>query len=75
MKLQALIDALDEEAIEEALAMSDDQKLCAGGELFEYACSITLAGIHADHPGFTREQALNELRHRIEEVERLEDGE
>jgi hypothetical protein len=75
MNIEALIDELEEEAIEDALRMSDEQKLLAGARLFEYACAITLSGIKADHPDWTHEQALQELNRRVQEQDEFEDAE
>lgn len=75
MNFDSLIQELDEEDVEDALRMTDEQKLRAGAELFEYACSITLAGIRCDHPDWSDDQALEELRRRVEEQDRREDCE
>lgn len=52
--------------------MSFQEKLLAGSELFDDACEITKGGIRADHPEFTEEQALEELRRRLRLRERRE---
>jgi len=73
MRFDAIINELDEESVQDALRMTDEQKLRAGGDLFEYACVITLAGIRSEHPHFTHDEAFEELRRRIEEQDRHED--
>jgi hypothetical protein len=67
-----LIDQLHREDLEHAKQMSFEQKFWAGAELFDYACEITKAGIRRDHPFFTEEQVLSELRRRIAMAERFE---
>jgi len=47
---QRLIDELYREELREARAMRPEDKLLAGEELFQYACSITLAGIQNQFP-------------------------
>lgn len=65
MDLEKLISALAAEDIEQARQMTPWQKFRAGGDLFDDACRWTLAGIRHQNPGFTHEQAMEELRHRI----------
>jgi hypothetical protein len=61
---------LNTEDLEQARRMTGSQKLRAGGDLFDEACRWTLAGIRADRPGISEEEALNELRRRVEEGEK-----
>jgi len=65
MDIDRLISELDAEDREQARQMTPLQKLFAGGELFDDACRWTLAGIRHQHPEFTPEQAMNELRRRV----------
>ena len=67
-----LIDQLYREEVLEARRMSPEDKFLAGEELFEYACSITLAGIRNQNPGFTDEDCRRELERRLELRERME---
>jgi hypothetical protein len=60
-----LIDALYREEVLEARQMSPEDKFLAGEELFEYACSITLAGIRNQNPGFSEEDCRRELERRL----------
>jgi hypothetical protein len=69
---QELIDELRRDDLEQARQMSFEQKFWAGAELFDYASSITMAGIRHEHPELNDEQVLNELRRRIGIAERLE---
>ena len=52
--------------------MDASEKLLAGAELFDYACSITIAGIRGQHPRATNEQVLDMLRQRLQLRERAE---
>jgi hypothetical protein len=63
--LKTFIDQLHEDDLEQARQMSGSDKLAAGGELFDDACEWTLAGIKHQHPNWTHEQAIDELRARI----------
>ena len=73
MNLDELIAQLDAEDLEQARNMTPAQKLLAGGELFDDACRWTLAGIRQQHPSFTPEQALNELRRRLDQADAMEE--
>ena len=50
------------EAVEQANRMTPTQRFFAGAELFDYACSITKAGIRNQHPGITEDEVLQKLR-------------
>jgi hypothetical protein len=67
-----LIEQLHREDIVDAKRMTIAQKLEAGGDLFDYACSITLSGIKAQYPGISQHEALEKLRHRLEFAARTE---
>jgi hypothetical protein len=66
------IKQLRREGIEDARKMGVAQKLAAGGELFDYACTISLAGIRSQHPGISEADAMNELRRRLAIGRKLE---
>jgi hypothetical protein len=66
MSLDDLISQLDAEDLEQARRMTPSQKLRAGGDMFDDACRWTLAGIRNQHPEFTAEQAMDELRRRLD---------
>ena len=74
MDIESLIKYLDAEEIEEARRMTPTQKLRAGGDLFDDACRWTLAGIRHQHPDFSDEQAMDELRRRIAAADAAEDA-
>ena len=69
MQSDERFDILDAEDLEQARLMTPWQKFRAGGDLFDDACRWTLAGIRSQHPEFTPEQAMEELRRRIERDE------
>lgn len=66
------IDDLRREEIDDARRMTPQQKLEAGGELFDYACLATKAGIRMQHPHASETEILQLLRERVELGERLE---
>ena len=67
-----IIDALYAERVLEARKMLPEEKLLLGEELFEYACSITLAGIRNQNPGFNEDECQRELVRRLDLAERME---
>ena len=71
-QIQMLAEELYRERVVEARAMPPEDKLLAGEELFEYACSITLAGIRNQFPGLSEEECLKLLEQRLELRERME---
>ena len=66
------MDSIRRDKIEQARQMSDEQKLRAGGELFDYACWITKAGIRSQCPEADEAQVLDFLRQRLQLRERRE---
>ena len=71
-QIRRLADDLYRERVIEARAMPPEEKLLAGEELFDYACSITLAGIRNQYPGASEEECLRILEERLELRERME---
>jgi hypothetical protein len=61
------------EEILEARAMTPEQKLLAGEELFLYACSITMAGIQNQFPQADDAERRRILDHRLELQRKLEE--
>lgn len=70
-----LIEELDREEVERARAMPPAEKLIAGARLFDYACSITMAGIRKQFPKADEAEALEILRERLAWSRRHEEGE
>jgi hypothetical protein len=71
-QIKRLAEDLYRERVVEARAMPPEEKLLAGEELFDYACSITLAGIRNQFPGASEEESLKILEERLELRERME---
>jgi len=71
-EIQRLADQLYRERVLAARQMPPEEKLLAGEELFDYACSITLAGIRNQFPGASEEECLRMLEERLELRERME---
>ena len=69
-----LIALLDRDDIEQARRMTPAQKFRAGGELFDDACRWTLAGIRHQHPGISDADAFEELRRRLAQARKFENG-
>jgi hypothetical protein len=72
MRIRRLADEIYREKVLAARQMAPEEKLLAGEELFDYACSITLAGIRAENPGATDEECRKILEERLALRERLE---
>ena len=70
---QRLINELFREELIEARAMSPEEKVLAGQQLFEAACRITLAGIRNQNPGASEEHCRELLRQRLKLQRRLEE--
>lgn len=66
MDIEELIAQLDDEDLEQARRMTGEQKLRAGGDLFDEACRWTRAGIRNEHPTWTDEQVHAELGRRLD---------
>ncbi len=71
---QELIDNLYRERVLRARRTPPEEKLRDGPRLFDYACRITKAGIHAQHPEADEARVLEILRQRLTLRERLEAG-
>lgn len=63
--LAELSDRIYRERILRARATPPGEKLWAGEELFNYACSITLAGIRNQFPSYTEAECRAELERRL----------
>ncbi len=71
-QIQRLAEELYRERVAEARVMPAEEKLLAGEELFDYACSITLAGIRDQNPGLSEEECRRILEERLDLRERME---
>jgi len=70
-----LADELFLERVLRARATPPEEKFLSGEALFEFASSITLAGIRHQNPGFSEADCRRELNRRLEWRERRERGE
>ena len=70
---QRLIDELYREEVLEARAMTPEQKLLAGEELFLFACSITMAGIRNQFPEADEAERKRILQSRIDLQRKLDE--
>jgi hypothetical protein len=71
----ALAEEIYRDRVIRARQTPPEEKFLAGEELFDYACSITLAGIQHQNPEFTAEECQHELRRRLKLRERMERSE
>ena len=71
-QIERLAEEIYRERVAEASMMPLEEKLLAGEELFDYACSITLAGIRDQSPGLSDEECLRILEERLDLRERME---
>lgn len=69
---QELVDALYRDKVESARRMKPEDKLIAGARLFDFACSVTMAGIRAQHPDADDQQVLEILRQRLAFARKIE---
>ena len=67
-----LVDALFWEKVDQARRMTPEEKFLAGARLFDYACSVTAAGIRHQFPQADEQEVLRILRERLELARRLE---
>lgn len=71
-EFQPLADDLFWKRIERSRSLSPEARMKAGPELFDYACSISLAGLREQRPAATEVELLAELRRRIKLKRQLE---
>ena len=71
-QIRQLADGLYRERVLQARMMAPEDKLLAGEELFEYACSITLAGIRNQFPQASEAECRAMLAARLKLRERME---
>lgn len=59
------------EQVEQALAMTPEERFRAGGELFDAGCRFALMGIRSTFPQATEEECQKRLRQRLEWADEL----
>jgi hypothetical protein len=69
---QELIDQLYVEKVMRARRIDPVQKLFAPARLFEYARSVTMAGIRNEHPGASEDRVREIFRERLRLRRRME---
>ena len=70
---QELADTLYWEKVERAQRMKPEDRMQAGPELFDYACSITLTALREQMPGASEAELLEALRRRLAIKRQLEE--
>lgn len=73
-EFEALANTLYWEKVERARRMNPEDRMKAGPELFDYACSITLSALREQIPEANEAQLLQALRKRLAIKRRLEDA-
>lgn len=73
-EFQPLADALYWEKVERARRIKPEDRMQAGAELFDYACSITLTALREQMPGKDEAQLLEALRRRLAIKRQLEEA-
>ena len=71
-EFQTLADELYWQRIARARAMSPEERMKAGPELFDYACSITLTALREQMSGASEAELLAALRRRLAVKKKLE---
>jgi hypothetical protein len=71
-EFQTLADELYRERVLRARRTPAEERILDGPRLFDYACSITLAGLRAERPHATEAELRLALRQRLELGRKLE---
>lgn len=69
---QPLADALYRERVLRARRTPPEERIMDGPRLFDYACTITLAGLRTENPNATEAELREALRQRLVLAEKLE---
>jgi len=69
---QPLADALYRERVLRARRTPPEERILDGPRLFDYACTITLAGLRTENPNATEAELRETLRQRLVLAEKLE---
>ena len=73
-EFQQLADTLYWEKVERARRMKLEDRMQAGPELFDYACSITMTALREQMPEASEAQLLDALRQRLAIKRQLEEA-
>jgi hypothetical protein len=71
-EFQSLADELYRERVLRARRTPSEERILDGPRLFDYACSVTLAGLRSDLPGASEDELRQALRRRLEIGRKLE---
>jgi hypothetical protein len=71
-EFQYLADALYRERVLRARRTPPEERILDGPRLFDYACSITLAGLRTERPQASEAELRAALRQRLELAQKLE---
>lgn len=71
-EFQTLADELYRERVLRARRTPPEERILDGPRLFDYACSITLAGLRTEMPNATEAELRQALRRRLELGQKLE---
>jgi hypothetical protein len=69
---QPLADALYRERVLRARRTPPEERILDGPRLFDYACSVTMAGLRSELPDASEEELRQALRRRLEIGRKLE---
>jgi len=69
-----LLDELYHDKLDTARRMTPEDKFLAGARLFDYACSITMAGIRHQYPQADEREVLRILRERLDLARRMDEA-
>ena len=64
-EFQSLADEIYRDRVLRARRSSPEARILQGPELFDYACSISLAGLREEMPGASEEELRSGLRRRL----------
>ena len=73
-EFQPLADSLYWARVDRARRLTPEQRLMAGPELFDYACTITLSALREQMPGASEAVLLEALRRRLALKRKLEEA-
>ncbi|HEX4350990.1 MAG TPA: hypothetical protein VH251_11410 [Verrucomicrobiae bacterium] len=71
-EFQSLADELYRERVLRARRTPPEERILDGPRLFDYACSVTLAGLRSELPGASEDELRQALRRRLEIGRKLE---
>jgi hypothetical protein len=73
-EVKPLADAIYRDRVARARLTPPEERLLAGPQLFDYACSITLAALRQQMPNASETELLAALRQRIARTRELDEA-